>query len=131
VLPATWAAMRAGDLEPARAEAIAQEVPRLRPELCAQVEQVLFPAVQGPPTARVRAAARRAVAVSDPAEVTARSARARAERFVLVRPGIDPGMSEWVAAQPAESSAAAWAAVDELAHAHVADGEHRSLEQAR
>ena len=40
-------------------------------------------------------------------------------------------MSEWVAAQPAESSAAAWAAVDELAHAYVADGEHRSLEQAR
>ena len=26
-------------------------------------------------------------------------------------------MSEWVAAQPAETSAAAWAAVDELAHA--------------
>ena len=40
-------------------------------------------------------------------------------------------MSEWVAAQPAETSAAAWAAVDELAHAYVADGEHRSLEQAR
>ena len=40
-------------------------------------------------------------------------------------------MSEWVAAQPAESSAAAWAAVDELAHAYVADGEHRSLDQAR
>ena len=36
-------------------------------------------------------------------------------------------MSEWVAAQPAEASAAAWAAVDELAHAYVADGEHRSL----
>ena len=40
-------------------------------------------------------------------------------------------MSEWVAAQPAESSAAAWAAVDELAHTYVADGEHRSLDQAR
>ena len=40
-------------------------------------------------------------------------------------------MSEWVAAQPAETSLAAWAAVDELAHAYVADGEHRSLDQAR
>ncbi len=69
VLPATWAAMRAGDLEPARAEAIAQEVPRLRPEVCAQVERALFPAVLGLPTARVRAAARRAVAVADPDEV--------------------------------------------------------------
>ena len=113
VLPATWAAMRAGDLEPARAEAIAGEVPRLRPEVCAQVEAALFPAV------------------ADPDEVGQRAARARADRFVLVRPGLDPGMSEWVAAQPAESSAAAWAAVDELAHAYVADGEHRSLEQAR
>ena len=131
VLPATWAAMRAGDLEPARAEAIAGEVPRLRPEVCARVEQALFPAVLGLPTARVRAAARRAVAVADPDEVAERAARARAARFVLVRPGVDPGMSEWVAAQPAETSAAAWAAVDELAHAYVADGEHRSLEQAR
>ena len=131
VLPATWAAMRAGDLEPARAEAIAQEVPRLRPEVCARVERALFPAVLGLPTARVRAAARRAVAVADPDEVAQRAARARAARFVLVRPGLDPGMSEWVAAQPAESSAAAWAAVDELAHAYVADGEHRSLGQAR
>ena len=131
VLPATWAAMRAGDLEPARAEAIAGEVPRLRPEVCARVEAALFPAVLGLPTARVRAAARRAVAVADPDEVAERAARARAARFVLVRPGLDPGMSEWVAAQPAESSAAAWAAVDELAHAYVADGEHRSLDQAR
>ena len=131
VLPATWAAMRAGDLEPARAEAIAQEVPRLRPEVCAAVERVLFPAVLGLPTARVRAAARRAVAVADPEEVVERAERARAGRFVLVRPGLDPGMSEWVAAQPAEVSAAAWAAVDELAHAYVADGEHRCLDQAR
>ena len=131
VLPVTWAAMRAGDLEPARAEAIAQEVPRLRPEVCAAVERVLFPAVLGLPTARVRAAARRAVAVADPDEVVERAERARAGRFVLVRPGLDPGMSEWVAAQPAEVSAAAWAAVDELAHAYVADGEHRCLDQAR
>ena len=85
----------------------------------------------GLPTARVRAAARRAVAVADPDEVAERAERARAGRFVLVRPGLDPGMSEWVAAQPAEVSAAAWAAVDELAHAYVADGEHRSLDQAR
>ena len=40
-------------------------------------------------------------------------------------------MTEWVAEQPSESSAAAWAAVDQLAHAYVADGEHRSLQQAR
>ena len=105
VLPATWAAMRAGDLEPYRAEAIAQEVPRLRPEICTQVEAALFPAVLGLPTARVRAATRRAVAVADPEEVAAAARRARAARYVLVRPGLDPGMSEWVAAQPAEASA--------------------------
>ena len=34
LLPGTLAAMRAGDLEPYRATAIAQEVPRLRPEIC-------------------------------------------------------------------------------------------------
>jgi hypothetical protein len=69
--------------------------------------------------------------VADPDEVAEVAERARAGRFVLVRPGVDPGMSEWVAAQPAETSAAAWAAVDELAHAYVTDGEHRSLGQAR
>ena len=102
VLPATWAAMRAGDLEPYRAEAIAQEVPRLRPEVCAEVEAALFPAVLGLPTARVRAATRRAVAVADPDEVAERAPAGPGGRFVLVRPGLDPGMSEWVgrAARP-------------------------------
>ena len=131
VLPTTWAAMRAGDLEPYRARAIAGEVPPLRPEICAQVEQALFPGILDLPTSRVRAATRRAVAVADPEEVLARVKRARADRFVLVRPSLDPGMTEWVAEQPAELSAAAWAAIDELAHAYVADGDHRSLDQAR
>ena len=131
LLPGTLAAMRAGDLEPYRATAIAQEVPRLRPEICTQVEAALFPAVLGLPTARVRAATRRAVAAADPEEVARRAERARADRYVLVRPGPDPGMSEWVSSQPAAAAAAAWAAVDELAHGYVADGEHRSLDQAR
>ena len=131
LLPATLAAMRAGHLKPDRATAIAQEVPRLRPEICARVEADLFPAVLDLPTARVRAAARRAVAAADPDEVARRIQRARADRYVLLRPGLDPGMSEWVSAQPAAASAAAWAAVDELAHHYVADGEHRSLDQAR
>ena len=131
LLPGTLAAMRAGDLEPYRATAIAQEVPRLRPEICTRVEAALFPAVLGLPTARVRAATRRAVAAADPEEVARRAERARADRYVLVRPGPDPGMSEWVSAQPAAAAAAAWAAVDELAHGYVADGEHRSLDQAR
>ncbi len=85
----------------------------------------------GLPTARVRAATRRAVAGADPDEVARRAERARADRYVLVRPGTDPGMSEWVSAQPAAAAAAAWAAVDQLAHRYVADGEHRSLDQAR
>src|SRR4051812_5092749 len=131
LLPVTLAAMRAGDLEPYRAGAIAQEVPRLRPEICPQVEAALFPGVLALPTARVRAATRRAVAAADPDEVTARAQRARADRYVLVRPGPDPGMTEWVSSQPAPPSAAAWAAIDELAPSYVADGEHRSLDQAR
>jgi hypothetical protein len=131
LLPATLAAMRAGHLEPYRAAAIAEEVPRLRPEICTQVETALFPAVLDLPTARVRAATRRAVAAADPDEVARRATRARADRYVLLRPGPDPGMSEWLCSQPAATSAAAWAAIDELAHSYVADGEHRSLDQAR
>jgi HNH endonuclease len=131
VLPVTLAAMRAGDLEPYRAQAITPEVPRLRPEVCAEVEQTLFPGVLRLPTARVRAATRRAVAAADPDEVAEQAKQARAQRFVCVRPSLDPGMTEWVAEQPSETSAAAWAAVDELAHTYVADGEHRSLQQAR
>ena len=131
VLPATWAAMRAGDLEPARAEAIAQEVPAaapgdLRPGRASAVSGRAGPADR-PGPGRGPAGGRG----GRPGRGRRAGRRARAARFVLVRPGVDPGMSEWVAAQPAESSAAAWAAIDELAHAYVADGEHRSLEQAR
>ncbi len=87
LLPATLAAMRAGDLEPYRATAIAQEVPRLRPEICTRVEAALFPAVLDLPTAGVRAATRRAVAAADPDEVTRRARRAPTARLVRTRDG--------------------------------------------
>lgn len=46
------------------------------------------------------------------------------------RPG-EPGVSEWLAVLPNETSAACWAAVDELARRYRADGDARTLDQAR
>jgi hypothetical protein len=57
-------------------------------------------------------------------------ARSRDERGLWKRPG-EPGVSEWLAVLPNETSAACWAAVDELARRYRADGDARTLDQAR
>ncbi len=43
----------------------------------------------------------------------------------------EPGVDTWHGTFPSEAAAAAWAAIDRLAHEHVADGVCTSVEQAR
>ena len=106
--------------------------PRLRPEVCAQVEAALFPAVLGLPTARVRAAARRAVAVADPDEV---AEQAGAGPGGPVRPGPPrPRSGDERVGRRRNRPRPAWRPGRRSTSwrtAYVADGEHRSLEQAR
>src|SRR5665647_2477856 len=59
-LPLSLAAMRAGDLEPHRAQQVVDEVPAGDRRVCAAVERVLFPRIVDKPATRVGALARRA-----------------------------------------------------------------------
>lgn len=74
-LPRTLAAMRAGDLEPHRAQQIVDEVPAGDPAVCAAVEQALFPRIVDRPTTRMGALARRAVVAADPAAAAQRPSK--------------------------------------------------------
>lgn len=73
---------------------------------------------------------RRALARLEPEALVERVRRSREERGLWRRPG-EVGVSEWLAVLPNETSAACWAAVDELARRYRADGDARTLDQAR
>ncbi|WP_299448177.1 DUF222 domain-containing protein, partial [uncultured Phycicoccus sp.] len=64
--------------------------------------------------ARVTSVTRSVAARVAAGQVAAHAERARRARSVQVRPGVD-GLSEWYAALPTATSAAAWSAVDTLA----------------
>jgi len=131
-LPATLAAMRAGDIEPWTAAAIADQLPTTAsPALCRQVEDAIFPRVLRQSAGEAGRSARRALERLDPDAVAARGAQARTERFVLVEDAGLPGLSRWTAEAPTETSLMAWAAIDELARRYAGDGDHRTLRQAR
>ncbi len=115
-LPATLAAMGVGDLDPWRATVIAEELSCADRDLCAAVERAVFPAVLDETPGQLRRTVRRALAALDPQAVKRRAARALAERYVRVRPGQAPGVTEWLAVLPTETSALCWAAVNALAH---------------
>ncbi len=131
-LPATLAAMRAGDIEPWTAAAIANRLPTTAtPALCRQVEDAIFPRVLRQTAGEAGRSAQRALERLDPDAVAARGAQASTERFVLVEDAGLPGLSRWTAEAPTETSLMAWAAIDELARRYAGDGDHRTLRQAR
>src|SRR6476646_6127135 len=130
-LPLTLSAMRSGQLDLYRASVIAAEVSCAHPAVAAEVEEQMFPDALALASTKLRALARRTMSRGDPASVRERARRARSDRMVWLRPGDEPGVTRWQADQPTEISVLAWAAIDELAHRYVADGEHRTLDQAR
>ena len=130
-LPLTLSAMRSGQLDLYRASVIAAEVSCAHPAVAAEVEEQMFPDALALASTKLRALARRTMSRVDPASVRERARRARSDRMVWLRPGDEPGVTRWQADQPTEISVLAWAAIDELAHRYVADGEHRTLDQAR
>jgi len=127
-LPATLAAVRAGDIEPWTAAAIADQLPTTAtPALCRQVEDAIFPRVLRQTAGEAGRSAQRALERLDPDAVAARGAQARTKRFVLVEDAGLPGLSKWTAEAPTETSLMAWAAIDELARRYAGDGDHRTL----
>jgi len=81
-LPATAAALAAGDIDPPRAKVIAEEVTGLTDEHAAAVEQAIIGAAPGQTTGQLRAATRRAVLAADPTAARRRQEQALREARV-------------------------------------------------
>lgn len=129
-LAPTLGEMAAGELDEYRASVLVVELEDADPDVAAAVQHVVLPGAPTRTAAQLRVAARRALARLDPDSLRERVRRSREERGVWRRPG-EPGVSEWLAVLPNETSAACWAAVDELARRYRADGDARTLDQAR
>ena len=130
-LPATLAAMSAGDLDWWRATIIATELSEASRQSCAAVEALIHPAVLSEAPGAVTKRVRRVLAGVDADAVRAKAAKERLNRFVHAYPSHVPGLTSWVASLPAAESAACWAAIDELAHTMHGDDPTRTLEQCR
>ena len=122
--------MASGELDDYRASVLVSELVEAAPDVAAAVQQQVLPRAPMMTAAQLRVAVRRALARLDPGALRARVQRSREERGLWKRPG-EPGVSEWLAVLPNETSAACWAAVDELARRYRADGDARTLDQAR
>ncbi len=130
-LPVTLGALGAGDLDPWRASVVADELAGADAPTCAKVESAVFPAATGDTPGQLRRRVRRALAVVDADAVQRRAARALSDRYVRVRPGETPGVTQWSAVLSSETSALCWAALDDMAHRSRGDGDGRTVDQLR
>ena len=131
LLPRTLAAMRAGDLEPHRAQQIVDEVPTNDPAVCAAVEASLFPKIVDRPTTRVGALTRQAVAAADPAAAAKKAEQAHLSRFVFAGPSGLPGLMRFEAEVESGKGRQVWAAIEELAASYLKDDVAATMDQAR
>ncbi|NMM24651.1 MAG: DUF222 domain-containing protein [Phycicoccus sp.] len=130
-LPATLAAMAAGDLDSWRATIIATELAEASVTSCAAVEALIFPTVLEEAPGAVTKRVRRVLGRIDADALRAKAAKERLTRFVRAYPSTVPGLTSWVASIPTADSAACWAAIDDLAHRAHGDDPARTLEQCR
>ena len=131
LLPRTLAVMRAGDLEPHRAQQIVDEVPTNDTAVCAAVEAVLFPKIVDRPTTRVGALTRQAVAAADPAAAAKKAEQAHLSRFVFAGPSGLPGLMRFEAEVESGKGRQVWAAIEELAASYLKDDVAATMDQAR
>ena len=129
-LPATYRALAAGDLDLARAAALADVLGATSPELARAVEAVLLPEAVDLSVARLKARALELLLELDAAAAEARRTEARRCADVFLQPGAD-GMATLGADLPADEAAEAYAQLDELARMAKADGDPRPIGQIR
>lgn len=122
-------AMAAGRLDGYRAGVVAHELETAPAEVADTVVAVVTEHL-GDDGPALRRRVRRLLARISPDLLRQRAERARAATG-LRRWVAEPGVDEWHGTFPSEDAAAAWAAIDRLAHDLVADGTCSSVEQAR
>ncbi|HYN65341.1 MAG TPA: hypothetical protein VES93_00535, partial [Ornithinibacter sp.] len=122
-------AMAAGHLDGYRAEVVAFELEVAPADVADAVVSALGHHL-GDDAATLRRRTRVLLSRISPDLVRERAKRARASTG-LRRWVAEPGVDEWHGTFPSEDAAAAWAAIDRLAHDLVAAGTCTSIEQAR
>ena len=113
-LPATAAALRAGELDALKVRRIVEATTVLSDEAAAAVERRVLPRAGGQTASQLRVSLSRAVLAVDPADAEIRHRRAVADRRMCLTP-LEDGMAELWALLPADGAAAVRCAVDVLA----------------
>jgi hypothetical protein len=129
-LPATFRALGAGELDLARAAALADVLGATTPALAQQVEAVLLPEAVDLSVARLKVRALALLAELDAAAVDQRRQEAERHADVFLQPGSD-GRATLGADLDADEAAEAYAVLDELARMAKADGDERPIGQLR
>jgi len=130
-LPATLAAMSAGDLDPWRATIIATQLAEAGAASCTAVEALIYPKILDHTPGEVTKKIRRVLGRVDADALRVKAAKERLDRFVRAYPSEVPGLTTWVASLPVAESAACWAGIDALAHQMAGDDPTRTLGQCR
>ena len=129
-LPATFAALRGGELDERRAGVLADALQHAAPALARMVEAVLLPEAADLSLARLRARALDLLAELDAGAVEDRHAHAQRAADVRVGEAGD-GMATLTTDMTAAEAAACFDVIDQLAAMAKADGDPRPIGQLR
>jgi hypothetical protein len=129
-LPATFEALRRGEIDERRAGVLADTLQHTTPDLARAVEAALLPEADDLALARLRARALEVLAELDPTAIEQR--HEQAERAADVRVGsTGDGMATLAGDMTADEAAACYDVIDQLATMAKADGDPRPIGQIR
>jgi hypothetical protein len=129
-LPATYRALTDGELDEARAAALADVLGATDPALARSIEAQLLPQAVDLSVARLRARALELLLSLDAAAADARREQAEKSADVFLQPGAD-GMATLGAELAGDEAAEAYATIDQLARLVKADGDERPIARIR
>ncbi|SNS45843.1 protein of unknown function [Geodermatophilus saharensis] len=130
-LPATWAALAAGELDEARAKALAEVLQHTTPDTARRIEAAVLPDAAQLTVGKLKKRALELLLEADADAVDRRRETAERHADVRVYPSPSDGMSTLAAELPTDVAAACHAVVDELARMVKADGDPRPIGQLR
>ncbi len=129
-LPATYRELTRGELDEARAAALADVLGNVEPDLAGAIEAELLPEATDLSVARLRARALELLLELDAAAADERREQAKRSADVFLQPGSD-GMATLGAELAADEAAEAYAQIDQLAQMAKADGDPRPIARIR
>src|SRR4051794_13662641 len=126
-LPATFAALKSGELDERRATELAEVLPHTSAEVAGQVEDALLPEASDLSVARLRARATEEMLRLDATAADARRKEAEKTADVHLYPSSSDGRSTLAADLPTDEAVACFDLVDQLAKMLKADGDDRPI----